>query len=585
MSETEDHIDEGEDLVPLGEVLDMRAKELAGAERRAKRAASRVTAHLGGVDAVVHLDAHKSRAKTSWREFLLYSNQHELRPTEGNTLTILENDEQFAGCLVLDKFRAQWIWVRQPPGDLEGPFPRPMRPDDVHYVQQWLERAHSLVVSHKVVSAKLSAVAARNSVDALATYLEECERKWDRKQRLPTFLSMCAGCADTPHTRAVGRKWMIGCAARGIEPGSKLDTVLVLEGPQGAKKSTLLNVLAGGHGEHGQSWHTDNVPLDVESKDAAMALAGHLIVEFAELDRWRRSDRSAFKDFVSKRVDKFRPPYAAETVSWPRRCGFAATVNAAAYLDDATGARRFWIVHIIGTIRLDLVRKFRDQLWGEAAHFARKQVKALAEGRTDLESQWWLTPDEEALARVETDERYSADPWEAELQEWAAAQPYLTTRDALRQLKIDPGKATRADQMRLGDVFLRLGYGDGVDSKGQRCRRLVRIGTAREYRFYPSVVSLPLSLPQKAGSDKNPSEIGDVTTVTTVTTSKLPVHTRAHDLKTGSDSGDGSDSGNNAGVFVTTSGNQGSDGGGDNGPVQLTIAEIWGMPALEWGGA
>ena len=584
MSETEDYIDDAEDLVPLGEVLELRTHELAGFERRAKRAAARVQSHLGGPDDVVRLDAAGTRKKTSWREFLLYNKENELRATEGNTLTILENDEQFAGCLVLDKFRAQWVWVKQPPGDLQGPFPRPMRPEDVHYCQQWLERSHNLVVGHKVVAAKLSAVASRNSVDALATYLEDCEKKWDRRPRINMWLSMCAGVSDTPHARAVGRKWLIGCAARGIDPGAKLDTVLVLEGPQGAKKSTLLNVLAGGHGEHGQSWHTDNVPLDVESKDAAMALAGHLIVEFAELDRWRRSDRSAFKDFVSKRVDKFRPPYAAETVSWPRRCGFAATVNAAAYLDDATGARRFWIVRIDGTIRLDLVRKYRDQLWGEAAHYARRAVKALAEGRADTDSQWWLTPEEEALARAETDERYSSDPWEAELQGWAESQPYLTARDALRQLKIDPGKATRADQMRLGDVFLRLGFGEGVDSNGQRCRRLVRIGTAREYRFYPSPLSLPLSLPPDRGSDKNPSNIGDVTTVTTVTTSNSHVHTRARDLKTGSDSSDGSDNGNNAGDFVTTSPDRGSDKGGDKRPVQLTIAEIWGEEP-EWGGA
>ena len=586
MSETEDHIDEGEDLAPLGEVLDMRAHELVGFERRAKRAAARVQQHLGGPDVVARLDAHGARAKTSWREFLLYSQNGDLKPTEGNTLTILANDDEIKGALVLDAFRVKWMWVRRPPGDFDDTirtgWPREMRPEDIHYIQQWTERAHGLTVGSKTVGAKLGAIAARNSVDVLTDYIEDCAAKWDGKNRIDTFLTACAGVEDGEHTRAVSRRFLISAAARALEPGCKVDTMLVLEGEQGARKSTLLRVLAGGIGK--TSWFSDNVPIDVDTKDACMALAGHFIVEFSELDKWKRADKAALKAFTSRQNDKFRPPYAAEPVDWPRRCVFAGTTNASAYLDDATGARRYWIVRCTQPIRIDRLRKYRDQLWGEAAHAAKASIAAQAAGLEDVRNQWWLTKDEDARARLETDERYISDPWEAELEEWATGRAYLTTRDAMHFLHIEPAKATRADQMRLADVFIRLGYGEGVASDGKPARRQERNGTSREYRYYRTV----LSLPQNRGSDKveteKTNEIGPVSTVTTVTTSFAHVRSRAQDSHTGRAGSDGRDIGDIAGEKRHYLEGQGSDRGSDTRPVQLTIAEIWGED-VEWGGA
>jgi putative DNA primase/helicase len=489
-------IDDAEDLVPLGEVLELRTHELAGFERRAKRAAARVQSHLGGPDAVARLDAHGARVKTSWREFLLYSQSGDLKPTEGNTLTILANDDEIKGALVLDAFRVKWMWMRRPPGDFDDDgrtgWPREMRPEDIHYVQQWTERAHGLTVGSKTVGAKLGAIAARNSVDVLTDYIEGCAKAWDGKNRIDTFLTACAGVEDGEHTRAVSRRFLISAAARALEPGCKVDTMLVLEGEQGARKSTLLRVLAGGIGK--TSWFSDNVPIDVDTKDACMALAGHFIVEFSELDKWKRADKAALKAFTSRQNDKFRPPYAAEPVDWPRRCVFAGTTNASAYLDDATGARRYWIVRCTAPIRIDRLRKYRDQLWGEAAHAAKASIAAQAAGLEDVRNQWWLTKDEEVRARAETDERYISDPWEAELEEWATGRAYLTTRDAMHFLHIEPAKATRADQMRLADVFIRLGYGEGVASDGLPARRRERIGTARVYRYYRTVVAQPLLL-------------------------------------------------------------------------------------------
>lgn len=577
MNEQYDEGADDEPMMPLGELVELRGNERSRLERRAKRAASRVQEYVGGP-----AHAGVGRTATSWREMLLYTQNGELKPTEGNTLTILANDEEIKGALVLDAFRVKWMWLRRPPGDFDdndrSPWPREMRPEDVHYVQQWTERAHSLTVGSKTIGAKLGAIAARNSVDVLTDYVEDCAAKWDGKPRLDTWLTACAGVEDNEHTRAVGRRWMIAAAARALDPGCKVDTMLVIEGEQGALKSTLLRVLAGGVGR--ASWFTDNVPIDVDTKDACLSLAGHWIVEFSELDKWKRTDKAALKAFTSRQNDKFRPPYAAEPVDWPRRCVFAGTTNASTYLDDATGARRFWIVKCTAPIRLDRLRKYREQLWGEAAAAAKASIQAQAEHREDVRNQWWLTKPEERRARAETDDRYIADPWEAELAIWAVDREWVTTRGALGHLKIDPGKATRADQMRLGDVFIRLGYGEGVASDGKPARRQCKLGTGREYRFYQTVCASTASTSKPEVEAGNPSKIGDVSTASTASTSSVRIHPRAHPTQTGEVGRVGRDHLDIAEETRLYLGEPGEGGGRGAKPLQLTIAEIWDCDAV-----
>src|SRR4051794_31184731 len=68
-------------------------------------------------------------------------------------------------------------------------------------------------------------------------YLDSLQ--WDGRHRhlLPTYL----GAAGNDYTEAVGIRWMMSAVARIYEPGCKADCALILEGPQGLKKSTALN--------------------------------------------------------------------------------------------------------------------------------------------------------------------------------------------------------------------------------------------------------------------------------------------------------------------------------------------------------
>lgn len=87
-----------------------------------------------------------------------------------------------------------------------------------------------------------------------------------------------------------------GAVARIYRPGAKADCCLILEGPQGIKKSTALRTLAG-------EYFTDEL-ADLGSKDAALQIRGVWIVEISELDSLVRSEIASIKAFMSRSADR-----------------------------------------------------------------------------------------------------------------------------------------------------------------------------------------------------------------------------------------------------------------------------------------
>jgi predicted P-loop ATPase len=192
---------------------------------------------------------------------------------------------------------------------------------------------------------------------------------------------------------------MISAVARIMRPGVKADHMLILEGPQGAKKSTAIKVLTG------ETWFTDEL-AEIGSKDAAQQMRGIWIIEIAELDAISRAEVSRIKAFLTRTTDRYRPPYERYVVEVPRQCVFAGSVNPDTYLRDETGNRRFWPVRC-GTINLDGLRRDRDQLWAEAV--ARYREGAI----------WWIDdPVLVAGAKAEQDARYQSDAWDARIDRW-----------------------------------------------------------------------------------------------------------------------------------------------------------------------
>ena len=237
--------------------------------------------------------------------------------------------------------------------------------------------------------------------DPVRDYLDGL--KWDGVKRLDKWLVTYCKARDTKLNRAIGRTVLIAGVRRVKEPGVKFDYIMVLEGPQGGGKSTMLKILAG------EENFSDAEILGADGREQQEAVQGVWIYELAELEGLGRSDVTKVKLFASKTHDKARPAYGRSRVDRPRRCVFVATTNDPTYLRDRTGNRRFWPVEV-GMIDLQAIKRDRDQLWAEA-------VVAEATGEALVIPQV-LWPDVEAQQKAKMED----DPWEnilfGELERW-----------------------------------------------------------------------------------------------------------------------------------------------------------------------
>ena len=218
---------------------------------------------------------------------------------------------------------------------------------------------------------------------------------WDGKKRLDTWLVDHAGAPDNAYTRAVGAKTLIAAVVRVMKPGCKHDTMLVLEGEQGLRKSSLIEAML-----PNLAWHTDSLGEKVGHKRLACWPAGQV----GHRDRWLANLHGAQSRPSSSSSPTRRTTTAqlrASREGFPRQCIFIGTINPqgdGAYLHDATGGRRFWPVEC-AKADVERMRAERDQLWAEAMQ------------RYKDSCIWWLTKEEDALATQEQGARQEENPW------------------------------------------------------------------------------------------------------------------------------------------------------------------------------
>lgn len=142
-----------------------------------------------------------------------------------------------------------------------------------------------------------------------------------------------------------------------------------------------------------------------------MQTHGMWIVEIAELSAMNRTEYNQVKKFMSRQIDRFRPPYGKTVQDFPRSCVFVGTCNPGegGYLKDPTGARRFWPV-AVDRIYSDRLTEDQPQLWAEAVHLWKQG------------QQWWLTADEERLAEPVQKDRQEEHPWAIAIRRWCEGQ-------------------------------------------------------------------------------------------------------------------------------------------------------------------
>ncbi len=208
--------------------------------------------------------------------------------------------------------------------------------------------------------------------------------EWDGVPRADTLLIDYLGAEDCEYVRAVTRKTLCAAVHRVRYPGCKFDTVLVLCGPQGIGKSTLIAKLGG-------PWFSDSLNLaDTRDKTAAEKLQGYWIIEMGELAGMGSAGVKTLRSFITTQDDRYRASYGYRVGSHPRQCIFIGTTNSEeGYLNDVDGGRRFWPVKTpcIGMKTVwDMTKDEVEQIWAETLVRVTEGESLILDGETAVEA-------------------------------------------------------------------------------------------------------------------------------------------------------------------------------------------------------
>ena len=222
--------------------------------------------------------------------------------------------------------------------------------------------------------------------------------EWDKVPRVDTLLIDYLGAEDNSYVRAATRKTLCAAVRRVQEPGVKFDTMLVLNGPQGIGKSTLISRLAG-------EWFSDSLNLgDTKDKTAAEKLQGYWILEIGELAGLRKAEVETLRSFLSRQNDIYRAAFGRRATPHPRQCIFFGTTNAeSGYLRDTTGNRRFWPVKTPGggsKHSWELTAEDVEQIWAEVLEYVNAGETLYLSAAENM-----LAKDEQRNAMESDDER------------------------------------------------------------------------------------------------------------------------------------------------------------------------------------
>ena len=415
-----------------------------------------------------------------WKSELLVNRTGEPRALLANAMLALRRAPAWSGVLAYDEFAMQTVMSAAPPWESKRSWVgRPWTEHDDLLATDWLQR-QDIGVPVSIVQQAVEAVARDTSYHPVVDYLEGLEH--DGVPRLETWLSDCLGATPTTYHSAVGKVMLIGAVARIRQPGCKNDLVPILEGKQGAKKSTGIRTLFA-------PWFSDEL-AELGSKDAAMQTRSIWGLELSELDAMSRAEISRIKAFTSRTTDRFRPPYGRRLIVSPRTCVMWGTTNADHYLKDETGARRFLPVKA-DQIDIDRLQADRDQLWAEAV------------AAYQADDPWWLT-DSQAQTDAEQQQkaRYTGDPWDAVIAKFTEGRIVVAIEEILQDaLRIETGRLTQIDQNRVARSLQSMGW--------ERKQRSIGGGKRKWVYVQPATNSPPLSWEIVGYDDVTSDDSGD----------------------------------------------------------------------------
>jgi predicted P-loop ATPase len=383
-----------------------------------------------------------------WQDGLLRDDGRRVFANLANVAHALRDAPELAGLLALDQMACQPMLRAAVPGAriAAETFPHLLTDGDIHALQEWLQHAGLPHVSRDTVQQAADLVAGELGYHPVRTWLNDLA--WDGTPRLSTWLTTYLGVKRTDYTDAVGQWFLIAMVARVMQPGAQVDHMLVLEGEQGALKSSACRVLGG-------AWFSDNLPplQHADEVRLSMHLRGKWLVEIAELASFGKADIEILKSFITRREERYLPKFARREVIEPRQCCFVASTNEGAYLKDETGGRRFWPVKV-HTIDPAALEHDRDQLFAEALDAFQNNAA------------WW--PDaafEDEHIKPQQASRFVEDAWSEAITRYFVENEKVSVTIlelAHHALFMGTGRLGTADQRRIARVLVSLGWQRGA---------------------------------------------------------------------------------------------------------------------------
>lgn len=416
-----------------------------------------------------------------------------------NINIILEKHPHFAGRFRRDEFldtdqlliNGEWVTQR-----------------DIHEVLIQSELSKVLPMFNRVsptmIQRAIQKVAHDNRMDSGKNYITSLT--WDGVPRIDQWLQNVFHVADDEYTRKVGSNWIKGLADRLAHPGCQFDYVLVVEGGQGAKKSSVFRQIVL------PDWHLETERSPGE-KDFFVEMTGKAVIELSEGQSNASVDVKKMKSIITKRKDTYRSPYGRTSTDHPRRSVFCMTTNDDDYLKDTTGDRRWWPVTSVGQADVQWVTDNRDQMFAEAYH----RITVLKETTYEV-------PEHEALERQE--DRRQKDANTDSIVAWYLKQNVYKRKEGVSTLDVYIGAffgGEKPQNLAISRLH-QISIASVLTTTLRLKKRRTMVEGMRTYRFYdpklddmPEVFALHVEGSMATGFDEKVEEMkGEYDTVAEV---------------------------------------------------------------------
>jgi len=385
--------------------------------------------------------------------------KRKILPTIANLATALRVPEWTGFEIAFDTFRDEVMVA--PRGTAEW---RALGDEGTTAIMEGFERAGFRPIPREMMRNTLSMVAKERVFDSAILWLSGL--RWDGTQRVERFLIDYCNAEDTTYTRAVSLYLWTALAGRVLDPGCKADSVPILVGAQGAKKTTAARELVV------DPEHFTTINLAERDEALSRKIRGRLVGEISELRGLGTREIEAVKAFITATHEEWTPKYREFNTKFPRRLVFIGTTNSREFLVDETGNRR-WLPVRVADIDLAGIRADRLQLWAEGAAVWRASGIAWRDAET-------LAPSVHEQYRV-------SDSWDSLLERWLdggqlddlggkmpprRGTSFTTAEVMAGALGFSAAQMTRANEMRVGKLLRVAGFEQKFTKMGKKTLRV-----------------------------------------------------------------------------------------------------------------